>query len=265
MKKTTALRIACLILWTFASAFAESDFLMPAIVELENGSVQIYNLGGNKPPAYISGDGLGDVCYAVESAGGIVLIESTAFVANNAAWKAYIDGLGKDIAGMLMAYHPNGCAVYSSELPFATENALANWGEGGSIRALTGGFVESYGGEVAAKLPAEARMVDTGDTVAIAGLDFIIRDEGDGAHGIEIPAIHCVYIHMLGSATHNILTSTEHIDAFIAELENFGYDLVLTGRNAPQGREAVKTKIARLATARELAESNVDAAFLSAL
>ncbi|MDO5376910.1 MAG: hypothetical protein Q4G52_01125 [Clostridia bacterium] len=260
MKKIIAMLIVCAMLLLSVAAYAEGNSLTPTVVELENGVVEVYDFGENRLHAYISGDALGDACYAVESTEGIAMIESTAFTANNAAWKAYVDGLGKPIAGKLMAFHPNGSDAYSEDLPYATENALTNWGEGGSIRALTDGFVASFGDAVAADHPADAQIVNFGDTVNMAGLDFVIRNEGDDAYGIEIPAINCVYIHMMGSSVHNILTSVEHIDAFKAELEGFDYDLVLTGHHAPEGKDAVAAKIAYLTKTRELAETCTDAA-----
>lgn len=259
MKKFFALLTACLLLLT-AAASAEDSTLAPTVTELDQGAVQVYDFGENRLHAYLSGDALGDVCYAVESPEGIVLIESTAFAAPNAAWKSYVDELGKPVAGKLMAFHPNGSDAYSADAPYATENALTNWGEGGSIRALTDGFAVTFGDAVDAAHPADAQLVSFGDTVRLAGLDFVIRDEGDDAYGIEIPAINCVYIHMLGASTHNILTSLAHIDAFKAELEGFDYDLVLTGHHAPEGRDAVAAKIDYLTQVRALAESCSDAA-----
>lgn len=262
MKKIFALLIACMMLLVSVPTMAETP--TPTTVELEAGSVLVYDFGENRLHAYISADALNDTCYAVESAEGVVLIESTAFTANNTAWKAYVDGLGKPVSGKLMAFHPNGSDAYSDDKPYATENALANWNEGGSIRALTDGFVASFGDTVAADHPTEAQIVNFGDTITLAGLDFIIRNEGDDAYGIEIPAMNCIYIHMMGSACHNILTSIDHINAFKTELEGFNYDLVLTGHNAPEGQEAVATKIAYLEKASDLAQSCMDAASFTA-
>ena len=180
----------------------------------------------------------------------MVLLESTAFTAGNNAWKAYIDSLGK-----LMAYHPNGSDAYSADAPYATENAVANWAENGSIRALTDGFIVAFGDTVAADHPANAQIIFFGDTVTLAGLDFVIRNEGDDAYGVEIPAMNVIYTHMMGSATHNILTSIDRIKVFKAELEGFDYDLVLTGHNMPEGRDAVQTKIEYQTKTAEIAES----------
>lgn len=264
MKKIVAFVLACMMLLIHVAAIAENGAPTPSVVTLDAGSVQVYDFGENKLHAYVSGDALGDACYAVESAEGVVLIESTAFAANNAAWKNYVDGLNKPVSGKLMAFHPNGSDIYSEDLPYATENALTNWGENGSIRALTDGFVAAFGEAVAPDHPAQAQIVGFGDTVTLAGLDFVIRNEGDDAYGIEIPAINCVYIHMMGSACHNILTSIDHINAFKAELEGFDYALVLTGHAAPEGKDAVAAKVAYLEKTAELAQSCKDAASFTA-
>ena len=238
----------------FTVAYAETNAPAYESVALGTGSVQVYDFGENRLHAYVSGDALGDTCYAIESPEGVVLLESTAFAANNAEWKDYVDSLNKPVAGKLMAYHPNGSDAYSANAPYATENAVANWAEGGSIRALTDGFVATFGDAVAADHPVDAQIVSFGDTVTLAGLDFVIRNEGDDAYGVEIPAMNIVYIHMMGSSTHNILTSVDHINVFKVELEEFDYDLVLTGHNMPEGREAAQTKIEYLTKTAEIAE-----------
>ena len=188
------------------------------------------------------------------------MLETGAFTENLKAWKGYIDSLGKPVAGALLAYHPNGMELFGNVPVYTTANALANWGEGGSIRALTENFIAGFGDAVAANLPSEATIVNFGDTVTLAGVDFIIRDEGDDAYGVEIPAINCVYIHMLGSDCHNILTSKAHISAFIAELQGFSYRLVLTSHYVPEGQDGVAVKIAYLQKVLELADSCADAA-----
>lgn len=258
MKKFAALLSACLL--TIPCALAEENAPEKNIVALENGAVEVYDFGENKLHAYLSGDALNDVCYAVESPEGMVLIESTAFDACNDEWKEYVDSLGKDVAGELMAYHPNGAHAHQEETIYATENAQDNWAEGGSIRALTDGFVVAFGDSVATDMPEDVATVNFGDKVTLAGMDFVVRNENDDAYGIEIPAINCVYIHMMGSHTHNILTSVAQIEAFKAELEGFDYALVLTSHNAPEGQDAVTEKIAYLEKTAELAQTCQDAA-----
>ena len=265
MKKIIALVMMCSLLLMSVSIGAESAAAGPLAVELAAGSVTVYDFDGIRLHAYASGDPLADECYALESDEGVVLLESTAFTANNEAWRAYVDTLGKPLAGAIMAYHPNGSDTEGLDI-YATENALANWGEGGNIRALTDSFTAAFGDALEASLPAEAKIVSMGDTLTLAGMDFIIREEGDDAFGVEIPAINSVYLHMMGSDVHNVLTSAGHIDAFIAELESFRYALVLTGHYAPEGEEAVRTKISYLNTVKELAASSADAdAFIQAM
>ena len=157
MKKIVALVIA-VIMTLGMTVYAET-------IEVGTGSVTVYDFGDIKLHAYDSGDALGDCTYAVETAEGIVLIESTAFRSANEAWKAYIDGLGTPVAGKLMAFHPNGSDIYNDDDPYATENALENWGEGGKIRSLTDGFVVAFGEDVATEHPASAQIVSFGDTV----------------------------------------------------------------------------------------------------
>ncbi len=264
MKKLSTMLLALSLIAPGASAQAETAPYTKTAAQLALGSVTVYDFGAVKLHSYHFGDALADECYLVESDKGVVMLETGAFTANLVQWKGYIDSLGKPVAGALLAYHPNGIENFGDVPVYTTENALANWGEGGSIRALTDGFIAGFGDGVAAIHPADATMVHFGDTVTLAGVDFIIRDEGDSAYGVEIPAINCVYIHMLGSDCHNILTSKGHINAFIGELEGFHYNLVLTSHYAPEGHEAVAAKIAYLRKALELADSCADAAAFTA-
>lgn len=265
MKKIATLLLT-LALGLTPAAFAQEAAPAQHTVALELGAVTVYDFGAIKLHAYNTGDVLGDACYLLESDEGVVMLETSAFTDNLVQWKNYIDLLGKPIAGALLAYHPNGIELFGDVTIYATENALASWGEGGSIRALTDGFIASFGDAVAANHPATAQVVNFGDTVTLAGMDFIIRQEGDAAYGVEIPAINCVYLHMLGSDCHNILTSREHISAFIEELSGFQYALVLTSHYMPEGESAVQAKIAYLEKTLELVDSCADAdAFTQAM
>lgn len=259
MKKLTALLLTLAMLLTSAFALAQTAPYDESAKKLALGSVTVYDFGTIKLHSYSFGDALGDECYLIESDEGVVMLETGAFTANLVAWKGYIDSLGKPVAGALLAYHPNGIENFGAVTVYTTQNALTNWGEGGSIRSLTDNFIAGFGDEVAKNHPTDATLVNFGDTVTLAGVDFIIRDEGDDAYGVDIPAINCVYIHMLGSDCHNILTDREHISSFISELEGFNYDLVLTSHYAPEGENAVDTKIAYLQKTLELSGSCADA------
>ena len=257
MKRIVDIVLTLLTLLTGFSALAETIFRTE--IPLELGTVTVFDFGDIRLHAYNANDELGDECYLIESDEGLVMLETGAFTANLVEWKDYIDSLNKPLAGALLAYHPNGFEIFGDVTIYATENALTNWQPGGSINVLTDDFVARYGDVVAASHPAEAEIVNFGDTVTIAGVDFIIRDEGDDAYGVEILAINTVYIHMLGSDCHNILASREHIAAFAEELKGFDYDLILTSHFIPEGEDAAATKVTYLEKTLELANSCTDA------
>ncbi len=255
--------VAVLVLTAMASAS------FGASVSVGNMSVINFD-GGLKLHAYGTGDNMNDFCYVVESPEGLVLIESSAYKEHVNALAEYIKELGKPLLGALLSYHPNGYKSYGGVKIYATEGALKTWAEGGSVWGLTQSFIQGMGDKVADDLPESAEIVSEGDTVKIAGVDFVILHESDGEdYGIYIPAINAVYRHMLGSKTHNILPSTAYIDAEIAELREYqskGYALILTSHNAPEGKEAVSAKIAYLEKVRELAKSSKNRAdFVSAV
>lgn len=206
----------------------------PVVKNLKLGMVAVYDFGKIKIHAYQSKDPLGDETYVLETNKDLVLLESTAFKANNKEWAQYIKSLKKPVAGALMAYHPNGAEGYGTKV-YATENALENWQKGGSIYSLTDNFNKGFGKTVVAeKLPAKANLVKEGQYVEIGGIVFHILPAGDAAYSVELPQINVVYRHMMGSHTHNILTSVAHIDAEIAAMKQYqtaGYVLVLTGHS----------------------------------
>ena len=240
------------------SSAAASQVSRPAVKNLKIGSVAVYDFGRIKIHAYQSKDPLGDETYVFETDKNLVLLESTAFKANNREWAEYIQSLKRPIAGELMAYHPNGAGTYGAKV-YATETALKNWQKGGSIYNLTASFDKGFGPAVSDQLPARAKILKEGQYVGIGGILFHILPAGDAAYSIELPQIHVVYRHMMGSHTHNILTSTAHMDAEIASMQQYrkaGYALVLTGHNVPEGQEAVAEKLAYFKTMKRLASEN---------
>lgn len=216
--------------------------------------------GGIKLHAFGTGDNMNDYCYIIESPEGLVMIESTAYKADVNAFNEYIKSLGKPLAGALLSYHPNGYKAYGDVKIYATEGALKSWAENGSVWGLTQSFIQALGDKVAEDLPDSAEIITEGQTLKLAGMDFVILHESDGEnYGIYIPAMNAVYRHMMGSKTHNILPAIPYIEAEIAELRDYqtkGYELVLTSHNAPEGKDAVSEKIAYLEKVLELAKSS---------
>ncbi len=245
MKKfLTALLILCL-----ASSFACAS------------EVKIYD--GVKLHAFATGDNMADECYVFESAKGLVILESTAYKDDVNAFNEYIKGLNKPVVAALLSYHPNGYKTYGDVKVYATEGALKSWQEGGSVKALTDGFVQMLGDKVATDLPSEAVIIHEGDQITLAGITFKILKSTDGANfNVEIPALNAVYRHMMGAKVHNILPSIGYIDAEIADLKSYqekNYDLILTSHNVPEGKEAVAEKIAYLEKVKEIAQNSKNA------
>ena len=238
---------------------------------ISTGNMSVLNFdGGVKLHAYGTGDNMNDYCYIIETPEGLVLLESTAYRENVKALADYIASLGKPLVGALLSYHPNGYKSYGDVKIYATENALKSWAEGGSVWGLTQSFIKGMGDKVAEDLPAEAEIVAEGQTVKLAGLDFVILHESDGEdYGVYIPAINAVYRHMMGSKTHNILPAVPYIEAEIAELKDYqskNYALILTSHNAPEGKAAVAEKIVYLEKVLELAKSSKNRAeFISSV
>lgn len=224
------------------------------------GNMEVYNFDNIKLHAYATGDNMNDYCYLVETPEGLVLIESTAYKENVNAMAEYIKSLGKPLTAALLSYHPNGYKSYGDVKIYATKNALKSWAEGGSVWGLTQSFIKALGDKVAEDLPDSAEIIEEGQTLTLAGIEFKILHESDGEdYGIEIPAVNAVYRHMMGSKTHNILPAVAYIESEIAELKDYqakNYALILTSHNAPEGKEAVGEKIAYLEKVLELAKSS---------
>ena len=246
MRKIFAALLAVMVL--ASAGWAETVDVYP----FEDGSIKLHAFG--------TGDNMNDYCYIVESPEGLVLIESTAYKPDVEAVNKYIKTLGKPLAGALLSYHPNGYKTYGDVKVYATEGALKSWAEGGSVWRLTQSFIQALGDKVADDLPDTAEIITEGQTLRLAGVDFVILHESDGEdYGVAIPAINAVYRHMMGSKTHNILPAIPYIEAEISELKGYqekGYSLVLTSHNAPEGSQAVATKIAYLEKVLDLAKSS---------
>lgn len=224
-------------------------------IKLQIGTIKIYDFGNIKLKAYLTEDALNDVCYVIEKEDNAVIIEGTAFRENVDEFINYIKLSGKNIAGALMAYHPNGYDKFQTDV-YATENAVNNWKEGGSIHSLVDSFIVTFGGNIAAEMPQNAKIITAGENIVLGGIQFHIIEAGDDAYSIEIPEINCIYRHMMGSKCHNILTSLEHIDAMIAEMKEYktkNYTFVLTSHYEPETQLAVDEKIKYLETVKQIA------------
>ncbi len=225
-------------------------------LKLTKGEVTIYNFGSAKLHAYKTNDVLSDECYVLEGKEGLVLLESTAFKENVQELNNYIHSLNKPLTGMFLSYHSNGYNTYPDVPIYATEKALASWGEKGGVKALTDNFVQAFGDSVDTNLPNKATIVKTGDSVNVAGIEFNILPTADEDYSVEIPALGIVYRHMLGAKVHNILPSIDYIDSELNDMKRYqaaNYQMILTSHHTPEGQDAVATKIQYLLKVKDLA------------
>jgi hypothetical protein len=246
-----------------AGCGSTSKSVQPAakITQLTAGTVQIYDFGTVKLHAYNTNDALGDQSYLLETDTALIGIEAPAFKNNLAEYIDYIARLGKPMAGILVSSHPTGgdTELYKNTPVYATAKAKAAIDDG-SVKAITDGLANTFGDAFNGNYAKITDVINPG-TTSIGGMDFIITENGD-VYDIEIPAINCVYTHMMGSNVHNILAGAGHIDAMIAQMKSYqnkGIYLVLTGHYPPEKIDKVAEKIAYLETAKKLINTSANA------
>lgn len=225
-------------------------------VELESGTVTVYDYGTLKLHAYNTGDALGDEAFIVESEDALVGIELPSFTAGLDAWSSYVESLGKPMNDIFLDAHVTGASyvegmnIYGTQ---AAQDAIAN----GSTYATTQGLYESFGEDFhGGDEMAQINQVVSG-SVTVGGVEFNVIDRGD-TYDLEIPALNVIYTHMLGKTSHSILASVDAMDEMLDTLHSYqeaGYDMILSAHSAPEGQDAVTEKIAYVEKAKELAES----------
>ena len=235
---------------------------------VELGHVDVYEFGDVTLHAFCTGDALGDECFLVEGADALVAIELPAFDVSLAAYKSYVEGLGKPVAGLFADAHPTGASVLGDVPVYATAAAKAAL-EGGSTNATAMGLAETFGSTFRADDLARVTEVVEEGAVEVGGIQFEVKNASADTYDLVIPAANAVYTHMLGGTCHSIMPSVPAMDAMVATLQEYqqaGYDLILSGHCEPEGQQAVADKIAYVEAAKQLAASSADAAgFIAAM
>lgn len=225
-------------------------------VGLAQGEIHIYDFGGVKLHAYRTGDPLADEVFLVEKAGKFVVIESPCFTASVAALNEYL--AGREVAGVLVAYHGAGAAFLPDAPKYATANAVEYTRQGGG-KALIDQFTAAFGSAFDSSIHSITHTLTEGETV-IGGIRFVIHQTAE-AFDVEIPEINAVYTHMLGHDCHSIVAGAGHADAMIAQLRGYiqaGYDLILTSHYTPEDLKDAETKIRYLEELKAIAASCAD-------
>lgn len=236
-----------------------------AALQLAKGVVKTYDFGGIVLHAYRTNDALSDEAFILETKKNLVAIESPAFTANLKEFSDYAKSLKKPLTDILLANHPNGVDYFDGVSAHLTDSVVSAIAPGGATKALIDNFTAAFGADFDAKLPAIKANLKPGK-VAVGGVDLVIAETAT-AYDIEIPAINCVYTHMLGANVHSIMVSVAQMDSMIAALESYkrkGYALVLSGHHEPETLADVDAKIAYLKKAREIARSSASSEDFSA-
>lgn len=265
MKKLLSILLSALILTALAVPALATEAPTPEVVSLGVGEMWVYDFGDVKLHAYKTNDPIDDESFLLETADAVIGIESPSFYSNLDEYTQYISSLGKPMNHLMLPYHPAGADVFEDVIVTGTEEARAAQADGGSVKGLVDSFVEAFGADFNGNIPAITDIVEPG-TITLDGVDFIITATADG-YDIEIPAINAVFTHMFGHDVHNILVSTEQIDAMIAQVKAYqdkGFALVLSSHYTPENQADVSAKLAYLETTKELAETSDSAEVFTA-
>lgn len=226
-------------------------------IRLGQGEMHVYDFGGVKLHAYQTGDPLADEVFLLEKAGRFVVLESPCFSSSIAALGAYLEG--RNVAGMLIAYHGAGASFLPEVPKYATANAI-DYAENGGGRALIRQFAAAFGGAFDSGVHTIAHVLEEGP-VTIGGMAFHIHRTTE-AFDVEIPEINAVYTHMLGHDCHSIVAGADHAEGMIAQLEDYirkGYNLILTSHYTPEDLKDAQSKIDYLKHLKTIAASCQDA------
>ena len=222
-------------------------------VQLAQGEMHIYDFGGVKLHAYQTGDPLADEVFLIEKAGKFIAIESPCFTGSIRALNEYL--AGRDVAGVLAAYHGAGASFLPDVPKYATANA-AEYARNGGGKALIDQFTAAFGSDFDSSIHPISRILSEGD-VTIGGIRFVIHQTAE-AFDVEIPEINAVYTHMLGHDCHSIVAGSGHADAMIAQLRGYiqaGYGLILTSHYTPEDLKDAEAKICYLEELKTIASS----------
>lgn len=91
--------------------------------KLNKGVIHLYDFGAVKLHAYQTNDFLADEVFIFEKNGKAVMLEAPAFYENNEETKTYLESLGLELEGILLAYHMAGGTLYPEAKKYATKNA----------------------------------------------------------------------------------------------------------------------------------------------
>ena len=226
-------------------------------IDLSKGFVEIYDFGGIKLHAYQTNDLMNDVCFILENAENVLIIELPPFHSNAEEFEKYVKGLNKNIIGKVFSDHPNGGVSLFNDVKNYASQGTINSMTSGTIRHLNDGFIPSFGADFDEKLPTITEILtEKSYNIGDFELNIIYHDENIE---IELPQINSVYTHMLGHNCHSIVAGEGHANAIIEQLKGYiekNYTLVLSSHYLPETINDVKTKIDYLEELKNIAKES---------
>lgn len=154
---------------------------------------------------------MNDVCFILENAENVLIIELPPFHSNAEEFEKYVKELNKNIVGKVFSDHPNGWVSLFNDVKNYASQGTINSMTSGTIRHLNDGFIPSFGADFDEKLHTITEIL-TEKSYNIGGfeLNIIYHDENIE---IELPQINSVYTHMLGHDCHSIVAGEGHANA----------------------------------------------------
>lgn len=230
-------------------------------VQLEKGTVWVYDFGAIKLHAYESKDFFGSFVLLLEKDGQAVLVESPPVKENFKELADYITSLGHKSMDLIVSYHPIGAEfIQTDQLEvsnvYSMKHAVDNYVSGPGAPQLVG-LKQRFGDAMDVSIYQNVTMLEEGENT-IAGIKFIMHNL-DFAFDIAIPEINVVHPHMLGHDKHALIFNWDFLDTYTAQLKDYrqkGYEMFFSSHSEPETRGDLTLKIRYLEDLKAIAKSS---------
>lgn len=212
-------------------------------VRLEKGVVSVYDFNDIKLHAYKTYDSINDEVFIIQKHNDVAVIEPASFKENIKELELYLTTNELEVKAIIPSYHMAG-ATFQPGTPVYSTMKADSFAHIGGAKAMIENFTQTFGDAFDSSIFSVTDYLKEGIN-KIIGIDFNIIATDD-AFDIEIPEINVIYIHMLGSDTHSIITSYDQIDKEIEKLQNIvnkKYELILSSHHIPENLDDVESKI----------------------
>ncbi len=229
-------------------------------VQLEKGTMWVYNYGDVKLHAYETKDFFGTFAFILEKNGKAVLLETPPVKDNYEELIDYITDLGYKSIDIIVSYHPIGAEfIKTNKLAFTNiysmQHAIDHYATGAGAPSLIG-LKKRFGEPMDVTIYKPSVMMEEGVN-EIAGIKFDISNK-DFAFDVAIPEINAIHLHMLSHDKHALIFSYEFLDSYIAQLKGYqkkGYDMIFSSHGEPETAGDVTIKLHYLQDLKRIAKT----------